>query len=563
MRTADGGCKFYWATTPARIKDSVLLQVPPEEVLPVIFVPGIMGSNLRNIKSKEPVWKLNSTLGQPIGLLRSNVTLDAGQRQQKLNPSQVEVDPGGVVPKKPMGSVINPKVYVARGWGEVGETSYGEYLFWLEQVLNGQGFYPEHWSQFAPAGGQPEERQVEKAKLKPGMRMVMKGLPERCDKGQVELHSDDLIARARFHMPVYACGYNWLDSNVIAAKRLKERIKSVIQENNHAYSHCSQVIVVTHSMGGLVARACQQLDGMQDLIAGIVHGVMPSVGAAVAYRRCKIGMKDEDAVAGMVIGNTGPEVTAVFAQAPGALQLLPSAQYRAGWLTIESPSGRSIGTEPRNGDPYRDIYLCEDRWWGLIRKEWLSPPGGTGLKWEGYTRNLSHASKFHKDISNSYHPNTFVFYGKDRQVASFEGVHWQIRGGAMPPSGKSRVSPEQVRDLGFSAVRDDGSNPLRVGGGLKVMPMGGGLEPMVVQSSDWDLVCAKQDGGGDGTVPVSSGAFPLYSAKAAIQHQFGLDGIQHEPAYKNPTARLVTLYALQKIAAKAKTKANAKAKVAV
>lgn len=36
---------------------------------------------------------------------------------------------------------------------------------------------------------------------------------------------------------------------------------------------------------------------------------------------------------------------------------------------------------------------------------------------------------------------------------------------------------------------------------------------------------------------------------------FGLTGIKHEPAYQRPTAQLVTLYALQKIAAKAKADA--------
>jgi hypothetical protein len=161
--------------------------------------------------------------------------------------------------------------------------------------------------------------------------MSMQGLPTQGEKGPMHLLSDDLIARARFRMPVYACGYNWLDSNIEAAKRLRQRIVDVIKENSHEHSRCSQVILVTHSMGGLVARACQQLDGMQEAIAGIVHGVMPSVGAAVAYRRCKIGMADEDPAAAMVIGRTGQEVTAVFAQAPGALQLLPARQYRSGW----------------------------------------------------------------------------------------------------------------------------------------------------------------------------------------------------------------------------------------
>lgn len=234
---------------------------------------------------------------------------------------------------------------------------------------------------------------------------------------------------------------------------------------------------------------------------------MPSVGAAVAYRRCKVGMHDENAVAGMVIGSTGQEVTAVFAQAPGALQLLPTKQYGSGWLTIEGPSGKSLETEPNTGDPYNDIYLRDDRWWGLVRKEWLNPPGGVGLKWEQYVWNIGFARKFHDNVRNAYHPNTYVFYGKDQKVPSFEGVHWKMQRG-ISPDGKAPPSPALVSKMGFADVRDDGRNPLHVGGKTEVIPTLG-MQPTVLQSSYWELMCAKQDGGGDGTVPISSGAFPL------------------------------------------------------
>lgn len=570
--SANGDLEFSWQLTSAHLTDPVILELPPGNVLPVIFVPGIMGSNLKNKGRAASVWKLDNSsdmLNQgplknvPVGLAGDMLTKRPGQRQSALNPATVEVDSSGAVPKRLGGSVHRLDQYRSRGWGEVGEGSYHEFLLWLERVLNGQGYNPAKWPQFSyvvmSASPKPGERLREAPPLAKGIRMSMRGLPTHSDKGPVELLSDDMIARARFRMPVYAFGYNWLDGNNTAAKLLGERVKSVIAENNHARSCCSQVILVTHSMGGLVARACQQLSEMQDKIAGVVYGVMPSVGAAVAYRRCKIGMKDEDPMAGVVIGNTGQEVTAVFAQAPGALQLLPTAQYRAGWLTIDGPSGKSSSAEPSRGDPYRDIYLREDRWWGLIRKTWLSPPGGTGLKWKQCKKNLELAKTFHAGIANSYHQNTYVFYGRDKAVPSFEGVHWTIKAGALRPEGQSnRPTPEQVRDMGFDGVRDDGSNPLRVGGKTEtVLTLGDtyGAGPTSYETSHWDLICAKQDGGGDGTVPVSSGAFPLHSGGEAIQQQFGLPDIKHEPAYRNETAQLVVLYALQKIASKAKVNA--------
>jgi PGAP1-like protein len=566
---ANGDLEFSWQLTSAHLTDPVILELPPDDVLPVIFVPGIMGSNLKTTGRNESVWRLDNSSdllnvgplkNVPVGLAGDMINRGAGDRQTALNPATVEVDPSGAVPKQLVGSVYSLDRYRSRGWGEVGEGSYHEFLLWLERVLNGQGYSPAKWPQFShvamSASPEPGERRREAPRLAKGIRMSMRGLPTQDDKGPVELLSDDLIARARFRMPVYAFGYNWLESNNIAATLLAERVKSIIAENNHAHSRCSQVVLVTHSMGGLVARACQQLPGMHDVIAGMVHGVMPSVGAAVVYRRCKIGMKDEDPRAGVVIGNTGQEVTAVFAQAPGALQLLPTAQYRGGWLTIDGPSGRSLGAEPSTGDPYRDIYLREDRWWGLIRKEWLNPPGGTGFRWGQYSQNLELAETFHAGISNSYHRNTYVFYGKDKAIPSFEGVHWKIKAGALRPEDQSRrPTPEQVRDMGFGRVRDDGSNPLRVGGKAEtVFTLGSTYEAgsTSFETSHWDLICAKQDGGGDGTVPVGSGAFPLRSGGEAIQQQFGLPDVKHEAAYRDETAQLVVLYALQKIASKAK-----------
>lgn len=275
--TVEGDHVFSWQLTTRHLTDPVILELPPEDVLPVIFVPGIMGSNLRSngkdSKPKASVWRLDnsthwnwvsSVKDKPAGLLFDMVGAGAGDRQKNLHPDRVEVDPSGTVPKTLGGSAFDSQQYVDRGWGEVGEGSYHGFLLWLEQALNGQGYNPATWSQFYYTAISALPKPGEKPsvpRLGPGIRITMRGLPEKCDAGSLELYSDDLIARARYRMPVYACGYNWLASNVAAAERLSQRICDVIKENNHAHSRCSQVILVTHSMGGLVARSCQQLDG--------------------------------------------------------------------------------------------------------------------------------------------------------------------------------------------------------------------------------------------------------------------------------------------------------------
>lgn len=551
---------FDWRLTSPTITDSVKLLIAPH-VLPVIFVPGIMGSNLKQVSKKGGiVWRLDKGLfGIPTALLKQWVGREPALKQRLLHPDRVEVDPRGATPSKPRGSVYDVEQYKSRGWGEVGEGSYHDFLIWLEDTLNGQGFNPALWRDFyypamsaTPKAGQP----VLGPKLYPGITMSMRGLPDGAEKGQSAepVTSDDLLKRACYGMPVYACGYNWLASNAVAGELLAKRIIEIIAENNRNGYKCEQVVLVTHSMGGIVARYCQTLDGMASSIAGIVHGVMPTIGAAVAYRRCKVGMWDEDWKASLVIGTTGQQVTAVFAQAPGALEMLPTQQYRAPWLGVVETNGRSVERQPLT-DPYNDIYLRRDRWWGLVREEWLSPVNGLAIKWQKYMRNVSKVKTFHGDIANNFHAVTYIFYGannKESKQASFETIQWRLKPG-IRPNGNSIPSPAQVDDMGFAEVRDFGSVPSYIGGQLVVPAVSYGTHSMPYQTSYWELHCEKQDGSGDGTVPISSGSAPMHlDKKGCIKQQFGLVGFSHEEAYRHKDAQQATLYSLMKIARLAK-----------
>lgn len=363
--------------------------------------------------------------------------------------------------------------------------------------------------------------------------------------------TDDLMARAKFMMPVYACGYNWLGNNRIAAKRLQVKIESVIRENNKGQFRCEQVLLVTHSMGGLVARACAQLSSMADKIAGIVHGVMPSNGAAVAYRRCKIGMRDEDFGAGLVIGSTGQEVTAVFAQAPGALQLLPAHTYADGWLRVEDEKGQQTLKLPEGGTAYDQIYREQKQWWGLVNEVWLSPKEGAPITWKKFTDNVEAAEDFHSGLIDQYHPNTFVIYGADTKQPSFEKVVWRVKKGMTPRDGGGPVI-DDVAALPHGEIRGAGSTPEYIGGRPEMTPSYGHGMPHVYQTSHWELHCLLQDGKGDGTVPESSGAAPLTEGKGKVKQQFRLTGFGHEPAYKNTEVQLASLFSINKIAGLAK-----------
>jgi len=555
--TTDGGVQYAWTLTDKGQTDRVVLLTGPRNALPIVFVPGIMGSNLCAIEDQTKVWRLDTTHlpfagDQPLELAMDKFFEGAGARQRLLHPARTKVDAGGDVPKRLVGSIHNTRHYTDRGWGEIGNGSYHAFLLSLEEQLNNS----------------------DKVKSGAALETQMTALMALCSRKEFACWPrKDLVLSAPadtlnlhgWFLPVYACGYNWLDDNAVAARRLGERIETIIAANNNANFRCEQVIVVTHSMGGLVARACQQLDGMAGKMAGVVHGVMPTNGAAVAYRRCKVGMRDEDRMASVVIGRTGQEVTAVFAQAPGALQLLPTSRYARrdgkGWLEVRGPAGTEMEKILPELDPYEEIYRRRDRWWALIKEEWLSPKKGKPITWEKYLKFLDKAEDFHRQLTaEDYHSNTYAFYGNDndydptKDKTSFERIVWQMR---VPSnlSDEAVPTPDAVYDMTPQKADIDGVNPEHVGRKTIYETNPHTSQRTRQEVSQWELVANRQDGQGDGTVPASSGRAPADCAQ--VRQVFSLSGLAHEGVFRDSKVALdVTLYAISKIALEARVPAS-------
>jgi hypothetical protein len=268
-------------------------------------------------------------------------------------------------------------------------------------------------------------------------------------------------------------------------------------------------------------------------------------------------MQQESAMAGAVIGRTGKEVTAVFAQAPGALQLLPTKRYALGWLRLRDQHYAPAMPARPEADPYAEIYLRRDRWWALLREEWLAPKGGVPFFWEQYARNIGLAKQFHQKVDGAYHPNTYVYYGADDKQPSFETITWQMHPGRGYPEHPLGVPPDAfvVSTMQMADVRDEGSSPVYVGGRRveRAAALRGGWPTQFMEVSHWELHCSMQDGSGDGTVPVSSGKAPAMQAREGqVRAQVGVTGFDHEGAFGVVQTRHFTLYSLIKIAAQAK-----------
>lgn len=485
-----------WKTRLSAPDDSyALIKMIPDRIIPVIFVPGVMGSNLKGQgNSKEVEWLLDSN-----GTMLGWTTKGPNYRKRHLTPANMRVLDTGKIAE---GTPIPAEELKRRGWGEVGFLSYGSVLPWLETALN--DFQD-------PQGG-------ERSALRTS---VLEALA-----GEAPLSEAEFALSYKYRFPVYACGYNWLDSNAMAAQRLGECIAAVIQRYRNQQQKCEKVIVLTHSMGGLVARHCSEVGGHRDKILGIVHGVMPAIGAAAVYRRFKAGTENfnlgfvgslSGSVGSMVLGGNAAEMTAVLSTAPGPLQLLPTPEYGNGWLKIKD--GATEHSLPKNGDPYGEIYAVRGKWWSMAEDHLINPlnqesdpkkrQARMDADWVAFANVIDEkVEPFHDEIKGKYHPNTHAFIGNGSTINSVGNVRWQRMG-----MGRAPTDAINARPVNPAEVYESRSTMAKLLAG--------------------DAELARQfrldgpDETGDGTVPVRSGVAARAHCRSFLQAEVG-----HEAAYK-------------------------------
>lgn len=536
----DGSWVGHTTLTPTALHTRGRFTMPSKKVVPVIVVPGIMGSNLR--ASSNPSTRANEALARGEEAWRAPNGVVAGvnearrwkarnprTRQLILDGPTLDVDDRGAI-KLPddAGRYGTTRDEVRqRGWGEVHWDSYGKLLYGLYiglnhtfemDVLDRVRVLRSHWR---------DVMNCDPGKW--GMRTI-----EKITEKELEKHAD-------YYYPVYACGYNWLQSCEESAKTLQKRIEQVIAFWKQRKCDCEKVILVTHSMGGLVARTCAKQ--IPDRILGVVHGVMPALGAPVCYRRIACGTEkwsptngkidNQKAEAVSEILGDRPEATMpVMAISPGALQLLPNHLYPAPWLHIymvsrvnNKDAGRDVVHLP-TGNPY-DMYRDMDSWYRLVDPQLADPAN----KYRGDLRKLKSdvrsaidvAERFHRDtLGTYYHPNTYVFYGADPEQKSFGAVRWVAR-----DPGRGAVFTEaNLRGAERQGYGSSGGRRVRVEG-----------------RTELHFVPARQDVSGDGTVPQQSGAAP----QGKVRQMFEIRGFDHQGAFNHDAVLLLTHHLIVKM----------------
>ncbi len=269
-----------------------------------------------------------------------------------------------------------------------------------------------------------------------------------------------------FYFPVYAFGYNWTDSNEVSGNKLKTYIDDIIVNEQHREGMsnlCKYCIVVTHSMGGLVARWASEKAGAKSKILGIIHGAQPVTGTPSAYHQFRAGEDTQDfwgpllseGTPGLgawgvsrVIGSDAKHIDPIFGHCPGPLQLLPNKDYQTNvsnglhpssynWLFQKNEHGQMLEELP-NGDPYANVYANFKTFLGFgaqapnVLADRSTPSDQDATKQrsskgprsgdEVLLRNLRLARDFHDGLSTRCHPNTFYGYGYDLRSKTYDEI---------------------------------------------------------------------------------------------------------------------------------------------
>lgn len=350
--------------------------------IPVVFVPGIMGSRLKIYLSSDTIsWEPD----HPVTSVAENFgKMSAQTKRNRLDPAN---------------KTEFPKDLSLATDGQLTKAAPPQ----LEVPYQEMGF----------GGGAIDVDVVHEFRSEVCNHLIAKGWNE----VSWDFYGDFLVnlqahAFQGAHCPVYAVGYDWRGSNSKSAQRLHDRIQDIVEEENAA-----QVVIITHSMGGLVARSYVDQYG-EEKVQSIIHITQPTYGAPVLYRRLRTGAltQEQQALLGSYGGfldllwsvkvkgkQTSPESAAtIIGVMDGALELLPTASYRmkrtkqySSWLSW--PEWWLDGEQPPQ-DVCSLYHQSTDRL-GII------PPDFEFR--EDLEKRISAATEFQNAIDEVFHSNTY------------------------------------------------------------------------------------------------------------------------------------------------------------
>jgi hypothetical protein len=529
----EGNEQAYWQLTRKELCDPVNWYIDRRPVIPVLFLPGIMGTNLKNITIGKNAWAPPNNIFSGLATFLSYRGKSAEVRAAELDPLTTEVDATGTVDSAPLRE--SPAAQRKRHWGEIYSASYHRFMATLQFRLN--AIHAAH-----SINGQRPLLDVWNRLLDYDIQCL--GYPDGNGKGtKPQLRKDQVEHLHNFRFEVWAGGYNWLRSNADSARDIGKRIDHILAAyGKKGKLAVKKVLLVTHSMGGLVARAllCPGETDYSDKILGIIHGAMPANGAAETYVSMRRGIAG---LQGIVVGKDAEQIGAVMARAAGGMELLPFGTryepedikndkripvstwlyYAGGLLSENTPDWRAL---PQQGRVYEDIYKAR-QWYGLLPDGNLRklPWAGGGedqelaVAREAFEKLIEKTKKFHNAISARYHKNTFAFWGCDEDRKAMSRVVWKPKPDRRPPADGAPV--------------DDGKGAMYDG-------------------AMWHELSPFKEAG-DGTVPYTSWRTDVFLPRLSFIHGKtfapGRTGWEHQNAFNDDRALYVAMYGIARLVA--------------
>lgn len=222
----------------------------------------------------------------------------------------------------------------------------------------------------------------------------------------------DLAAQrfGRYQTPVYVIGYDWRQNNRTSGDAVAARINEILELEG-----VERFILISHSMGGLVTRACLKNNAdVAGKLMGVVHVAQPVHGGVVLVRRMFTGaVSSEDGGWGLskILGDTRKKFQTIMSALPGPMQLMVTPNYRdtdgSAWYdgnTFENPQV----LQTWEGNTW-DLYSMPNSPPGL-----LAPPGQPysvdAVPRREFGRRLAEARAYHDWVGVWKHEKTWSIY---------------------------------------------------------------------------------------------------------------------------------------------------------
>jgi len=448
--------------TPKSEQGTVDVHCDQRKIIPIVFLPGVMGSILQD-KDKNIVWNPPAKMW----MLDKYKKLNGKERQLLLDPKNTEVSDNGEIIS---GFGYQSEQYLRdRKWGRICADNYHEFMLWCENWLN----------------------YFLRTKINNTQDILGQFKDLKCTfKEKITQTDDELKTTAKYRFEIWGGGYNWTKSNDDSADEIIKFINEVIEyyKKQKNVLAVEKVILVTHSMGGIVARAvCKKLEdakksdpNAKDLVLGVIHGAMPANGTVEMYTAMRKGFESGFSLTGhlgtQVLGDDASKVTPVFTQCQSALELLPFAmpqynpspeQYRVSppkclssiaqpgaWLYVRPKDDPSkILQFDMNKDICRDVYKSSE-WWGLLPKgneDYFDPVhivrkqnDDTPLR-SVFENQIDKAQDFHDMISGYYHDVTYGIWSASKKTSAIGEALWDF----------SRINEQRVDEYSTKVVSVD------------------------------------------------------------------------------------------------------------